>query len=153
MKLKQYYARIPLLFLNRRLICLIQSRYDTWGVVMMVLKYLGLKGSYGKRGLMFVPYYGRSRAFISNYRSWHEYSTDGRIAEIASSLISHETLHLTLNKFSFITSAKLDNLFGRSNRWEEYPHGLGDLDKIRDSAPTTCKNARKVSSKRRKNRI
>ena len=120
---------------------------------MMVLKYLGLKGAYGKRGLMFVPYYGRSRAFISNYRSWQEYSTDGRIAEIASSLISHETLHLTLNKFSFITSAKLDNLFGRSNRWEEYPHGLGDLDKIRDSAPTTCKNARKVSSKRRKNLI
>ena len=116
----------------------------------MVLQYLGLKGAYGKRGLMFVPYYGRSRAFISNFRSWQEYSTDGRIAEIATSLISHETLHLALNKFSFITSAKLDNLFGRSNRWEKYTHGLGDLDKITNSPPTTCKNARAISSKRRK---
>jgi hypothetical protein len=119
---------------------------------MMVLKYLGLKGTIGKRGLMFVPYYGRSRAFISNYRSWQEYSTEGRIAEIATSLISHETLHLTLNKFSFITSAKLDNLFGRSNRWEKYPHGLGDLDKIRNSPPTIYKNASKVGSKRKRRR-
>jgi hypothetical protein len=119
---------------------------------MMVLKYLGLKGAYGKRGLMFVSYYGRSRAFISNYRSWQEYSTEGRIAEIASSLISHETLHLTLNKFSFITSAKLDNLFGRSNRWEKYPHGLGDLDKTRDSPPTISKSARKIDSNKKKRR-
>lgn len=119
---------------------------------MMVLKYLGLKGAYGKRGLMFVPYYGRSRAFISNYRTWQEYCTEGRIAEIATSLISHETLHLTLNKFSFITSAKLDNLFGRSNKWETYPHGLGDLDKVRDSPPTIYKNARKVGSKRKRKR-
>jgi len=118
----------------------------------MVLKYLGLKGAYGKRGLMFVPYYGRSRAFISNYRTWQGYCTEGRIAEIATSLISHETLHLTLNKFSFITSAKLDNLFGRSNKWEIYPHGLGDLDKVRDSPPTIYKNARKVGSKRRRKR-
>ncbi|MFL6325996.1 MAG: hypothetical protein ACJ71I_00745 [Nitrososphaeraceae archaeon] len=119
---------------------------------MMVLKYLGLKGAYGKRGLMFVPYYGRSRAFISNYRTWQEYCTEGRIAEIATSLISHETLHLTLNKFSFITSAKLDNLFGRSNKWEKYSHGLGDLDKVRDSPPTIYKNARKVGSKRKRKR-
>jgi hypothetical protein len=118
----------------------------------MVLQYLGLKGSYGKRGLMFVPYYGRSRAFISNYRSWQEYSNEGRIAEIATSLISHETLHLTLNKLSFITSAKLDNLFGRSNRWERYTHGLGDLDKIRGSPPTIYKNARKVGFKRKRKR-
>jgi hypothetical protein len=117
---------------------------------MMVLEYLGLKGSYGKRGLMFVPYYGRSRAFISNYKSWQEYSNEGRIAEIATSLISHETLHLIINKFSFTTSAKLDNLFGRSNRWEKYPHGLGDLDKIRDSPPTIYKNARKIGAKRKR---
>jgi hypothetical protein len=110
---------------------------------------LRLKGMAGKRGLMFVSYYGRSRAFISNYRSWQEYFNEGRIAEIACSLISHETLHLTLNKVSFSTSAKLDNLFGRSNQWENFPHGLGDLDSIND---TTCavayKNARK--SNRRK---
>jgi hypothetical protein len=117
---------------------------------MMVLEYLGLKGDYGKRGLMFVPYYGRSRAFISNYKSWQEYSNEGRIAEIATSLISHETLHLIINKFSFTTSAKLDNLFGRSNRWEKYPHGLGDLDKIRDSPPTIYKNARKIGTKRKR---
>jgi hypothetical protein len=120
---------------------------------MMVLKYLGLKGAYGKRGLMFVPYYGRSRAFISNYRSWQEYSTEGRIAEIAASLISHETLHLTLNKLSFITSAKLDNLFGSSNRWEKYPHGLGDLGKTRDSPPTIYKSARKIGSNKKKRRV
>jgi hypothetical protein len=111
---------------------------------------LSLKGMAGKRGLMFVPYYGRSRAFISNYRSWQQYYGEGRIAEIATSLISHETLHLTLNKFSFTTSAKLDNLFGRSSKWENYPHGLGDLDGIKDNPPTSCKSARKVSVKKKK---
>ena len=113
---------------------------------------LGLKGMAGKRGLMFVPYYGRSRAFISNYRSWQEYYNEGRIAEIASSLLSHETLHLALNKFSCITSAKLDNLFGRSNTWENYPHGLGDFDKNNESMPTTYKSARNISNKRKKKR-
>jgi hypothetical protein len=111
---------------------------------------LRLKGMAGKRGLMFVPYYGRSRAFISNYRSWQEYYGEGRIAEIATSLISHETLHLTLNKLSFTTSAKLDNLFGRSNKWENYPHGLGDLDGNKDSPPTTYKSARKITAKKKK---
>lgn len=111
---------------------------------------LRLKGMAGKRGLMFVPYYGTSRAFISNYRSWQEYYGEGRIAEIATSLISHETLHLTLNKFSFTTSAKLDNLFGRSSKWENYPHGLGDLDDIKDNPPTSYKSARKVAPKKKK---
>jgi hypothetical protein len=111
---------------------------------------LRLKGMAGKRGLMFVPYYGRSRAFISNYRSWKEYCGEGRIAEIATSLLSHETLHLALNKFSFTTSAKLDNLFGRSNKWENYPHGLGDLDGIKDNPPTTYKSARKITGKKKK---
>jgi hypothetical protein len=36
-----------------------------------------------------------------------------------------------LNKFSVNASDKLDNLFGRSNSWEIYPHGLGDLNKVR----------------------
>jgi hypothetical protein len=111
---------------------------------------LRLKGMPGKRGLMFVPYYGRSRAFISNYRSWQEYYGEGRIAEIATSLISHETLHLTLNKFSFITSAKLDNLFGRSNKWEDYPHGLGDLHGIKHNSPVTSKSSIKIAAKKRK---
>ncbi len=75
---------------------------------------LTLKGRAGKRGLMFVSYYGRSRAFISNYRTWQLYHNYGKIVEIASSLLSHESLHLTLNKFSLSASAKLDNLFGRS---------------------------------------
>jgi hypothetical protein len=80
---------------------------------------LRLKGRIGRRGLMFVSYYGKSRVFISNYRSWQEYHSGGKIAEIATSLISHETLHLALNKFSLTASAKLDNLFGRSNNWED----------------------------------
>lgn len=119
------------------------------GKERMVIE-LSLKGMAGKRGLMFVPYYGRSRAFIANYRSWQQYYGEGRIAEIATSLISHETLHLTLNKFSFTTSAKLDNLFGRSSKWENYPHGLGDLDGIKDNPPTSYKSARKVFAKKKK---
>jgi hypothetical protein len=38
---------------------------------------------------------------------------------------------LALNKFSVHASDKLDNLFGRSNSWEIYPHGLGDLNRVR----------------------
>jgi hypothetical protein len=79
---------------------------------------------------MFVTYYGRSRAFISNYRSWKEYYSAGKIVQVISSLLSHETLHLTLNRFSLLASAELDNLFGKSNNWHQYPHGLGDLDKV-----------------------
>jgi hypothetical protein len=92
---------------------------------------LRLRGSIGRRGLMFVSYYGKSKAFISNYRSWREYDSVGKTAEVASSIISHESIHLALNKFSVNASDKLDNLFGRSNSWEIYPHGLGDLNKAR----------------------
>ncbi|HSA73991.1 MAG TPA: hypothetical protein VLD84_08555 [Nitrososphaeraceae archaeon] len=92
---------------------------------------LRLRGMVGRRGLMFVSYYGKSRAFISNYRSWREYDTMGKTAEVASSIISHESIHLALNKFSVNASDKLDNLFGKSNSWEIYPHGLGDLNKVR----------------------
>jgi hypothetical protein len=106
---------------------------------------LALKGMAGKRGLMFVSYYGRSRAFISNYRTWQQYHNYGKIVEIASSLLSHESLHLTLNKFSLSASAKLDNLFGRSNTWENYQHGLGDFDRIRHANPTSYKNAQKIT--------
>lgn len=106
--------------------------------------HLSLRGEPGKRGLMFVSYYGRSRAFISNYRSWKEYHSDGNIAEIASSLLSHETLHLTLNRFSLSASADLDNMFGRSNSWELYPHGLGDLDR------STVNSAEKLTSAAKK---
>ena len=102
---------------------------------------LRFRGGVGKRGLMFVPYHGQSRAFIANYSSWREYSREGRIAEVATSLLSHETLHSAINKFSLTASANLDNLFGRSNSWELYRHGLGDLDRVhRNSAG---KNARK----------
>ena len=92
---------------------------------------LKLKGRSGTRGLMFVPYYARApRAFIANYRSWREYHNQGKIAEVASSLLSHESLHLTINKFSLCASERLDNLFGQSNCWEAYRHGLGDLDEF-----------------------
>ena len=114
---------------------------------------LRLKGRVGKRGLMFVSYYGRSRAFIANYRSWQEYHIEGRVAEIASSLISHEALHLALNKFSLLASAKLDNLFGKSNRWENYPHGLGDLDRVNVSGPSDCKRGQKVHQHIKRRRI
>ncbi|HYT43139.1 MAG TPA: hypothetical protein VEP90_12410 [Methylomirabilota bacterium] len=113
---------------------------------------LTLKGRAGKRGLMFVSYYGRSRAFISNYRTWQLYHNYGKIVEIASSLLSHESLHLTLNKFSLSASAKLDNLFGRSNMWENYPHGLGDFDRIRHANPTPYKNAQKITKNRTQRR-
>ena len=113
---------------------------------------LTLKGRAGKRGLMFVSYYGRSRTFISNYRTWQLYHNSGKIVEIASSLLSHESLHLTLNKFSLSASAKLDNLFGRSNMWENYPHGLGDFDRIRHANPTPYKNAQKITKNRTQRR-
>ena len=93
---------------------------------------LRLRGTVGRRGLMFVSYYGKSTAFISNYRSWREYDSMGKTAEVASSIISHESIHLVLNKFSVNASDKLDNLFGRSNSWEIYPHGLGYLNKGRN---------------------
>jgi hypothetical protein len=102
---------------------------------------LRLRGGMGKRGVMLVPYYSKSRAFIANYSSWRKYSREGRIAEIAAALLSHETLHIAINRFSLTASANLDNLFGRSNSWELYRHGLGDLDRVhRNSAG---KNARK----------
>jgi hypothetical protein len=91
---------------------------------------LRLRGRIGRRGLMFVSYYGKSRAFIANYSSWREYDSKGKTAEVVSSIISHESIHLALNKFSVNASGKLDNLFGRSNSWEVYSHGLGDLNKI-----------------------
>lgn len=110
---------------------------------------LRFRGGIGKRGLMFVPYYGRTRAFIANYSSWREYHREGRIAEIATSLLSHETLHIAINRFSLTASANLDNLFGRSNSWERYAHGLGDLDMVNVRA-SMVKCARKKSSKRRR---
>jgi hypothetical protein len=111
---------------------------------------LKLKGLSGRRGLMFVSYYGRSRAFIGNYRSWREFNSDGRIAEIASSLLSHETLHLTLNKISFSASAQLDELFGQSNYWERYTHGLGDLENWQSHTIPLSKNAGKGARRRNK---
>ncbi|MDQ3840383.1 MAG: hypothetical protein M3297_14080 [Thermoproteota archaeon] len=118
-----------------------------------MVAHLSLKGEPGKRGLMYVPYYGRSRAFISNYRSWREYHAHGNIAQIASSLLSHETLHLAINKFSLSASADLDNLFGRSNNWELYEHGLGDLDKLSINSFNSHKNGSKKLRKLKRKRI
>jgi hypothetical protein len=108
---------------------------------------LRFRGGLGRRGLMFVPYYGQSRVFIANYSSWREYHREGRIAEVAASLLSHETLHLAINKFSFAASANLDNLFGSSNRWELFSHGLGDF--VMPSSRQT-KYARKSAKKKKK---
>jgi hypothetical protein len=77
----------------------------------------------------------------------------GNIAQIASSLLSHETLHLTINKFSLSASADLDNLFGRSNNWEFYRHGLGDLDKLSINCCNLHKNGAKKNKKSKKKGI
>lgn len=110
---------------------------------------LRFRGGVGKRGLMFVPYYGQTRVFIANYSSWREYHREGRIAEVAMSLLSHETLHIAINRFSLAASANLDNLFGRSNSWELYSHGLGDLERVHSSHPLV-KSTRTKSARRRK---
>lgn len=72
---------------------------------------LRLKREVGKWGLMFVPYYARSRAFIANYSSWCEYSREGKMAEVAASLLSHEMLQIAIDRFSLAASANLDNLW------------------------------------------
>jgi hypothetical protein len=73
--------------------------------------------------------------------------------EVASSLLSHETLHLAINKFSLSASAELDNLFGRSNNWELYPHGLGDLDRLCVNSSSYTKNTAKNSQKSKRKKI
>jgi hypothetical protein len=111
---------------------------------------LRLRGTVGKRGLMYVPYYGQSKAFISNYKSWKEYDTKGKTHAIVASIISHESIHLTLNKFSVTASAKLDNLFGKSNCWEDYSHGLGDFGNtaLRTSSAYNMQGKRARTKKR-----
>lgn len=49
--------------------------------------------------------------------------------------MNHETLHIAINRFSLIASTNLDNLFGRSNRWELYRRGLSHLDRIHRKSP------------------
>ena len=112
-----------------------------------------LRGGLGRRGLMFISYYGTSRAFIANYSSWREYARQGRIAEIATSLLSHESVHIALNRFSLRASARLDNIFGRSDTWEAFSHGLGDLNAYVEGtsrATFVTKSARK--NRKRKNK-
>ena len=102
---------------------------------------------------MFVPYYGMTRAFIANYSSWREYARQGRIAEVATSLLSHESLHIALNRFSLRASAHLDNMFGRSDAWEVYRHGLGDLNGYSERSrkiTTVAKSAKKNRKKKRR---
>lgn len=104
----------------------------------------------GKRGLMFVPYYGMTRAFIANYSSWREYARQGTIAEVATALLSHETLHIAINRFSLQASARLDNLFGRSNSWELYRHGLGELNAYSDGYRPSTPGLKSAKKKRRR---
>lgn len=102
---------------------------------------------------MFVAYYGTSKVFIANYSSWRAYAREGRIAEVATSLLSHESLHIAINRFSLKASANLDNLFGRSDRWEDYRHGLGDLKAQAGSLlgpGPTVKSAKKKKQKKKK---
>lgn len=113
---------------------------------------LRMKGGLGKRGLMFVPYYGTTRAFIANYSSWREYAREGRIAEVASSLLSHESLHLAINRFSVTASACLDNMFGRSDAWELCHHGLGDLNTYAMNAGPRNYGAKFAKKKKRRSK-
>jgi hypothetical protein len=50
-------------------------------------------------------------------------------------------------------SAELDNLFGRSNNWELYPHGLGDLDRLCVNSSSYTKNTAKNSQKSKRKKI
>lgn len=114
---------------------------------------LRLNGGLGKRGLMFVAYYGRKRAFIANYSSWRAYAKEGRIAEVAASLLSHESLHIAINRFSLRASANLDNMFGRSDSWESYRHGLGDLSAYVGTQHTYSYGGKAAKKRRKKSRL
>jgi hypothetical protein len=98
---------------------------------------LRLRSEIGKPGLMFIPYYGRPRAFIANYSSWRECSQEDRIAEVVGSLLNHETLHIVINRLSLAASAYL---FGR-NSLDLCSHDLGDLNRVRRNS--AGKNTRK----------
>jgi len=43
----------------------------------------------------------------------------------------------------------LDNMFGRSNSWENYLHGLGDLDRIGTIKSSPYKGANKTANTRK----
>jgi hypothetical protein len=47
---------------------------------------------------MFISCYGGSRGCIANYGPWWEYHQEGRIAEVAASLLSHETLQIAIDR-------------------------------------------------------
>lgn len=110
---------------------------------LIMVNDLRLRGQVGRQGLMYVLYYGKYRAFISNYKLWREYEMQGKTPLVATSIISHESIHLTLNKFSFKASEMLDNLFGKSNKWERYSHGLGDLNELYSKFTIKKKNHKK----------
>ncbi|MDP9197223.1 MAG: hypothetical protein M3O24_01495 [Thermoproteota archaeon] len=74
----------------------------------------------------------------------------GNSSAIATSIISHESIHLTLNKISLTASAKLDNLFGRSNSWENYSDGLGNLGKLISRTPKTDNELERKKAKVRR---
>ena len=109
-------------------------RFCTKYAAFLIVADLKLRGGVEKRRLMFAPYYGRSRAFTANYRSWHDYHRESVIVEVAAELLSHETLHIEITglrspRHPTLTTSLADRIVESSH------HGLGNLDRVhRNSA-------------------
>jgi hypothetical protein len=81
----------------------------------------------GQSALMYISPYGKKFVNISNFKEWRKYDKRGTVAETAVGLLSHESLHMALNKVSDRTSSKLDEFFGHCSYWDKYSHGLGNF--------------------------
>ena len=83
-----------------------------------------VRGSY-----MYTPGYARQRVYISGtLKTWMKMPFD-RMPLMVSGILSHEQLHLTLEKISHKASEKLDKKFGYSDNWDIDLHGMGNFDK------------------------
>src|SRR5574341_1775256 len=91
--------------------------------------------------MLYVDYFGLENVYINcNKRTW---KGERKVPAKVSALISHEAIHLAINKFDLVASAKLDNLFQDSggHGWQHFQHGLGDLDNVWNIVLTMRKHA------------
>lgn len=81
-------------------------------------------------GLLWVGYYGLKTVYINKNRK--HWKGERYVPEKVAAILSHEAIHLALNKFDLVASAKIDILFGDPgyDNWQNFPHGLGDLDEV-----------------------
>lgn len=87
-------------------------------------------GKKARSSYMYTPAYARERVYISGTkRTWDELSFK-RLPLMVAGLLSHEQLHLTLEKFSHKASEDLDNFFTGSDDWDKDMHGLGSLNAV-----------------------